>query len=132
MARFFTFSELIASETAQRKGLANIPNWEQIDNLRALADNVLDRARELWGRPLYVNSGFRCEALNAFVGGKPTSQHLRGQAADITTGSTEGNCQLFEMIAQSDIAFDQLIDESGYSWLHISYSPKPRRKLLHL
>lgn len=131
MARYFTFSELIASETAKRKGVANIPNWEQIDNLRALADEVLDKVRLLWGEPIYVNSGYRSEALNALVWGKPTSQHLRGQAADITTGSVEGNRQLFGMIEQSDIAFDQLIDECGYTWLHISYSDNPRRNVLH-
>lgn len=86
----------------------------------------------MWGRPITVNSGYRCPALNAAVGGVVKSQHLTGEAADITTGSREGNRVLFEKISRSGVPFDQLIDESGYSWIHISYSSRNRRQVLHL
>jgi zinc D-Ala-D-Ala carboxypeptidase len=80
-----------------------------------------------------VNSGYRCPVLNKAVGGVPTSQHQKGEAADLTVGSPELNQQLFDLIAKGDFDFDQLIDESNYGWVHISYSAgKNRHKILHL
>jgi hypothetical protein len=96
-------------------------------------DNCLDPIRKAWGKPIGVNSGYRCRRLNEAVGGTPTSQHLKGEAADITTGSKEGNRRLFELIQSLGVDFDQLIDESGYKWLHISYKAQGnRRQILHL
>lgn len=96
-------------------------------------DYCLDPIRELWGKPIGVNSGYRSPELNRAVGGKTTSQHQRGEAADITTGSVEGNRKLFELIQASGIEFDQLIDENGYKWLHVSYVSRGNRKqVLHL
>jgi hypothetical protein len=133
MAKFFTFNELTRSETASARGIDNTPGAEAAARLEVLAGRLLDPVRELWGAPLTVNSGFRSPGLNAAVGGAASSQHLRGEAADITTGSRKGNKRLFEMIAESGLAFDQLIDESGYSWLHISYREgKNRNQILHL
>lgn len=135
MPKYFTFAEMIASEVANIKGIDNTPDWQAAENLRRLVDMVLEKVRAIWGAPLYVNSGYRCESLNLLVGGAKNSQHLRGMAADITTGSVEGNKRLFDMVAQSDIQFDQLIDEKGYQWLHISYDALvavPRRQILHL
>ena len=57
----------------------------------------------------------------------------RGEAADLIVGSPELNQQLFDLIAKGDFDFDQLIDESNYGWVHISYSAgKNRHKILHL
>ena len=53
-------------------------------NSRALVEDVLDLAREKFGRPIKVNSGYRCPKHNAKVGGVPNSQHTRGEAADVT------------------------------------------------
>lgn len=79
-----------------------------------------------------MNSGYRCPVLNKAVGGVPTSQHQKGEAADLTVGSPELNQQLFDLIAKGDFDFDQLIDESNYGWVHISYSAgKNRHKILH-
>lgn len=124
---------MVASDTAKREGIENIPSWEAVDNLRTLADEVLDKVREMWGKPLIVNSGYRCDNLNKAVGGSAKSQHRLGKAADITTGSVEGNRQLFAMIERSNIPFDQLIDEYGYKWIHISTDKtRRRRQVLHL
>lgn len=124
---------MVASDTAKREGIDNTPTWEAVDNLRTLADEVLDKVREMWGRPIIVNSGYRCEELNKAVGGSAKSQHRMGKAADITTGSVEGNRQLFAMIERSNIPFDQLIDEYGYKWIHISNDKtRRRRQVLHL
>jgi hypothetical protein len=133
MAKYFSLNELTRSETARARGIDNTPPPEAIGRLEVLAERLLDPVRELWDAPLGVNSGFRSAAVNAAVDGAATSQHLRGEAADITTGSCEDNRRLFGMIAGSGLEFDQLIDESDYSWLHLSYREgKNRRQIVHL
>lgn len=130
--KYFTIDELCQSATARARGIDNTAPAEVTENLRALTVNLLDPVRELYGCPIIVNSGYRCPELNKAVGGAASSQHVKGQAADITTGKTGANKVLFDMIRASDLPFDQLIDESGYSWIHISYSPRNRRQILHL
>lgn len=130
--QYFTIQELTASSTARARGIDNTPNAQVEANLTKLIDAVLDPVRRIWGRPITVNSGYRCPALNVAVRGAANSQHLTGEAADITTGTREGNRELFEKISRSGVPFDQLIDESGYSWIHISYSGRNRRQVLHL
>lgn len=132
---YFTIEELIKSSTARRKGIPNLPNGEQKENLIALVDNVLDPLRKLWGKPIIVTSGFRCAKLNRTVGGVSKSQHTKGQAADIRTveNTTMANKQLFDVAMRSGLPFDQLIDEYGYNWIHISFNTKGNRKqVLHL
>ena len=86
----------------------------------------------MYGKPIYVNSGYRSEALNKAVGGSKTSQHVLGMAADIDTRTREGNIELFDLIAKN-LSFDQLIDEKDYSWIHVSFDPKRlRNQILHL
>ncbi len=120
--RHFTYQELTRSATASRLGIANIPNQRQRRNLRCLVEAVLDPVRTLWGKPLLVTSGYRCEALNKAVGGVPDSQHKEGNAADITTGNAKDNERLFNLIINSNIAYDQLIGEQNFRWLHISHN----------
>lgn len=130
--KYFTISELCASNTANARSIDNTPPPTAKVCLTALITHVLDPVRELWKRPIMVNSGFRCPSLNKAVGGAPTSQHITGEAADITTGTKKGNKELFDIISRSDIPFDQLIDEKNFSWIHISYSNRNRRQILHL
>ena len=126
--KYFSFSEMIVTNTQ----LPNIPNWEQIANLQRLINNLLDPIREKWGKPIKVNSGFRSDAVNAAINGAKNSQHKTGEAADITTGNPADNKRLFEMIASSGLAYDQLIDEKNYQWIHISLSTRNRQQILHL
>lgn len=130
--KYFTIKELCKSTTAISKNIDNSPNSEITKNLEQLVDNILDPLREKYGKPIKVNSGYRCEALNKAVGGSKTSQHRYGQAADITGGSKSENKKLFELAQELKLPFDQLIDESNFSWVHISYSNKPRKQILHL
>lgn len=132
MAEFFTKSELTRSDTARIRGIDNTPTPEASATLDALMWNVLDPIRRMWGKPIIVNSGYRCPKLNAAIGGSATSQHMKGEAADITAGDPTKNKELFDMIAQSAIPFDQLIDEKNYRWIHVSYRPNGRRNILHL
>ena len=118
--KYFTIAELCRSNTADRLGINNRCRQEHVENLTALVDNVLDPLREWYGKPLIVSSGYRCPELNAAVKGSRTSQHMSGQAADIDTGDRQQNKLLFEYI-KKNLPFDQLIDESNFAWVHVSY-----------
>lgn len=125
--KYFTIEEMTKSSTATAKHIDNTPNQTAIDNLTKLIEIVLDPLREWYGKPIRVNSGFRCEALNEAVGGSDTSQHRLGEAADITVGTKKGNKKLFNYI-KDNLPFDQLINESNFSWVHVSYREGRLRK----
>ena len=130
--KYFTIKELCQSSTATQKGIDNTPNSEIVNNLTQLVDNILDPLRKEYGKPIKVNSGYRCDALNKAVGGSKTSHHRFGLAADITAGNKFENRKLFILAQKLNLPFDQLIDEKDYSWVHISFSTKPRKQILHL
>ena len=95
-------------------------------NLQSLAENVLDPAREAYRQPVYVSSGYRCPSLNKAVGGAVTSQHTRGEAADLCTGDgRQGNLRLAAVIDANRV-YDQLIlEDTGRNdfapaWVHVS------------
>lgn len=126
--KYFTIEEMTKSSTATAKHIDNTPNQTAIDNLTKLIEIVLDPLREWYGKPIRVNSGYRCEALNKAVGSKAkNSQHLYGEAADITAGSKAENEKLFNYI-KDNLPFDQLINESDFSWVHVSYREGRLRK----
>lgn len=130
--KYFTIKELCKSSTAVQKGINNTPNSEIVKNLEKLVEYVLDPLREKYGKPIHVNSGYRCPALNKAVNGSKTSQHMSGLAADITAGSVAKNKILFNLVQELNLPFDQLIDEKKFRWVHVSYSDKPRKQILHL
>ena len=132
--KYFSMEELTKSATALRKGIDNTPSGEVRSHLTALVANCLDPLREAWGRPIIVTSGYRSEKLNRAVGGAKNSQHVTGQAADIRTveDTPAENRKLFDLILRLKLPFDQLIDEHGYNWIHISFGPKNRRQVLHI
>ena len=101
---------------------------EALQNVRALCINVLEPLRAIWGEPLSINSGYRCPDLNQAVGGRPTSQHVRGQAADVCPAprrnakfSSETIIKLGQKAINKGIPFDQLILYPTFC--HISYNP---------
>ena len=127
-SKYFSHEELTHSATADAHNVRNVPNERQAECLEALMVDCLDPIRELWRERLIVNSGYRCPRLNALVGGVKNSQHMRGEAADITTNSRTNNALLFKKVANSDIDFDQLILEAGANWLHVSYKRSGNRR----
>ena len=130
---YFTVKELTRSTTAEARKIDNTPTREAEANIIALIDNVLDPLRRAYGGPITVTSGYRSPKLNASVGGVKTSQHQKGQAADITAGSPEENKRLFDLAQELNLPFCQLIDEKKYKWVHISYDKNDvRRQVLHL
>lgn len=118
--KYFSINELTRSSVAVAKNIDNTPNDEQLLNIQHLITNLLDVIREIWGGPIIVNSGFRNEQLNKAVGGVPTSNHLNGEAADITTGSIQGNLELFEKLSDIPVEYDEIINEKGGKWLHVA------------
>lgn len=131
--KHFTIAEMCRSNVAQVRRIENKPDAQQVEALTALVDNVLDPLRERFGRPIIVSSGFRSKDLNGAVGGSKTSQHMKGEAADIYAGTKQGNRELFELIRKY-LPFDQLINENDFSWVHVSYRAdgKNRGQILKL
>lgn len=134
MGKYFSIAELTKSDTANKLKINNNPTKEIENNLNQLVDNILDPLRESYREPIIVSSGYRCPQLNKAVGGASSSQHTKGQAADIHTKSNtkEGNKKLFDLVKSLKLPFDQLIDEYGYKWVHVSYSSRNRRQILHI
>lgn len=112
-------------------GIDNTPTPEARANLERLVDAVLDPLRERYGRPIHVSSGYRCPRLNKAVGGAPTSQHVKGEAADIYVANKRDKSMLFSMIYYL-LPFDQLIWENGTdeapAWIHVSYRDGNNRR----
>ena len=118
--KYFTISELLKSDTALKNKLWNGAPKEAEENLRALVDEVLDPLREAYGRPIRVNSGYRCPKLNRLVGGSPNSQHMRGEAADIQPViGNEADLPELARILIANGKFDQLILYPTF--IHVSY-----------
>lgn len=118
--KYFTISELCESEKAVEFKIENKSTPEIEKRLESLVDNVLDPLRTWYGKPINVSSGYRCPELNRIVGGSKTSQHMKGEAADITVYSRAENKKLFDYI-KDNLPYDQLIDEKNFAWVHVSY-----------
>ena len=130
----FTLEELYKSNTASKLGINNVPNKDATNNLMILAVKILQPLREAYGKPITVTSGYRSLGLNKAVKGSSTSQHLKGEAADLVT---DNNKKLFEvakrLIDEGKIKVGQLIDEYNYKWIHISLpNNKHNNQILHL
>lgn len=128
----FTLNELTQSETAIRKGLNNVPTQDIISALQVLAVNVLQPVREHYGKGVKVNSGYRSPEVNASVGGSKTSDHCKGQAADIEIPGVANkelavyirdNMEYTQLILE---AYTEGVPDSG--WVHVSYDPANLKK----
>lgn len=121
----FKLVEFIQSSTAKNLGLSNIPDWESVANLESLVFHVLQPLRDYFNVPIYINSGFRCPALNAALKAAKNSQHVRGQAADITTYKTDMDDAMFSFI-QKILLFDQVIRYNTF--IHVSFVVTDNRR----
>lgn len=126
LSKNFWLSEFVKSQTAERLGINNWPtNPDVINNLSNLVTNVIQPIRDYYGIPFSPNSGYRCIELNRALGSKDSSQHVKGQAADIEISGVP-NRELAEWI-RDNLDFDQLIMEFVYDkepssgWVHVSY-----------
>lgn len=118
--------EVTKSNTAKRFGIDNRPTIEHLQNLKAIALNIFQPARNHFKKPIFVSSGYRSEDLNEKIGGSKTSQHSKGQALDLDAHTFGGltNKELFDFISEH-LEFDQIIWEFGTDeepdWIHVSY-----------
>lgn len=83
LTEHFTLEEMLRSEVAAKKRIENRISAEEVNNLVLLCTKVLEPLRAHFGTPIHINSGFRCKALNAAVGGAHNSYHTKGRAVDI-------------------------------------------------
>jgi len=127
LTEHFTLQEMCFSSTATRLGIDNTPTAEVVAHLRVLAQG-LERVRALLGRPMRIDSGYRCDALNTAVKGSKTSAHMRGYAADFVCPGYGNPLRIVHAVAQSGIAFDQCIMEG--TWVHVSFDPRLRKEVL--
>lgn len=138
--KFFSLEEMTKSATAKRLGIDNSPSPEIENNLVRLIETVLDPIRERYGSPIRVSSGYRCKKLNDVVKGSKTSQHMKGEAADLVPidGDTRRLFYLIkEMIDNKEISCGQLIWEYGTKkapqWIHISLeTDRKRNQILYI
>ena len=130
--KYFTIKELTKSTTAIKRHIDNSPSKEVERSLTALVERILDPLREAYGKPIIVTSGYRCPRLNAIVGSTPSSQHVKGEAADIKSvqDTPEENKKLYDLIVKLKLPFDQLINEHNYDWVHVSFGARHRRQKL--
>lgn len=130
LSEHFTLEELTASKTAARKGIDNTPTKQARANLASLCKQVLEPLRIAWGGAIVVTSGYRCKELNDATGGAATSQHMKGEAADIHPldgRNAEFLALCRDLMGKGAIKFDQLINEypdaKGVpSWIHVSHT----------
>lgn len=113
ISKDFSYKEFEHTDYAEFKYQNMIRDVAVRDSVKALVDNVLQPLRDAWGRPLLVNSGFRCPELNAKVGGVPTSQHLKGEAADIAPNisyaTVNSQVEIARLAKSLGLPFDQMI-----------------------
>jgi hypothetical protein len=127
LSKDFEVSEFTRSATAMAQNIKNEPGNIELGNLLDLVNEVLQPLRDKLGVAVKINSGYRSEALNRAIGGVNSSQHSKGEAADITAGDMSPK-ELFDFIRENIGQFDQLIEEPG--WVHVSYARGRNRKQL--
>ena len=131
LSEHFTLEEMISSETARKMHIDNTPPDSANKNLKILCTQVLEPARQRYGHPLTITSGFRCMILNRIVGGKPNSYHLIGMAADIRISDFQSAKRLAELLNEQQFCDFVLVEYSraGGQWLHVQFSSNPRHKI---
>ena len=128
-----SYREATRSNTALRRGIDNIPDVEELENMKLIAEKVFEPLRKHVGGPIKINSFYRSISLNVAIGGAKSSQHTRGEAMDIDdTFGHMSNKKMFEFI-KDELDFDQLIwefgDDNNPAWVHVSYvSPQNNRR----
>lgn len=126
ISEHITYNEATISPTSLRFGIQNTPTETQLQSMVDVAMSCFEPLREWYGKPIKINSFFRCTLLNEKVGGATNSQHAKGEAIDMSAGSKAENKKLFDW-CKANLVFDQLINEYDYSWVHISFKRRANR-----
>lgn len=128
----FTLEEFERSKKASENGIDNtIKSPEIISNISYLVTYLLQVIRNRYKKNMVISSGYRCSKLNKLVGGSATSQHMKGQAADISFTSYDERDHFFngciEMKKSGLIKFDQMIKYDDRCIVHLSLTKKENR-----
>ena len=132
ISKHISYKEGTYSNTATRLGIDNTPNDDQLTNMELVAEKIFEPLRSYVGRPIKINSFFRCPKLNTAIGGSHKSQHCKGQAMDIDdTFGKASNAEMYHWV-KDNLDFDQMIwefgDDDNPNWVHVSYvSPEDNR-----
>ena len=129
ISEHISYNEATQSPTAIRFGIENTPTEHQLFAMRIVASVCFEPLRQWYGKPIKINSFFRCTLLNQKVGGSSSSQHCKGEAIDLTAGSKAENKKLFDW-CKANLIWDQLIDEYDYTWIHISFRQGQNRNMV--
>jgi len=126
----FTIEELTCT-THKDLAKTNLEEARKIMGRMYQLAGFAERVRGIIGRPLIINSGFRCVKLNNSVGGSLTSQHLYAEAIDIKVAGKSSK-EIFQILSSSDLKYDQLILEKAGNaqWVHVSIGSK-KEKLIY-
>lgn len=121
MAIYFTIEEMTKSQTAELYHINNTPTEKVIGNLKKVM-YILDLVRTYIGKPILINSGYRCQKLNEMVGGVQNSMHTKGLAADFRTGEKENINKMFEFLKknQKDFKIKELINYKTFIHMGVS------------
>lgn len=122
LTKNFKLEEFNRSDTATRLKIENKAGISEITNLKRLCEKLLQPLRELYDKPFNINSGYRNTELNKAVGGVPTSQHTKGEAADVRVDNPRA---LLATLLESDLEFDQAILYATF--LHLSFKKENNR-----
>lgn len=129
ISKNFSFAEFEKSDTASKLHIVNvIADWEVRDSIKALVENVLQPLRDAWGGPLNINSGYRCKALNEAVGGVESSQHRKGEAADVACTDPLALARLAKRLK---LPFDQMIVYPSFVHFSHKMNGKQRGQILY-
>tara|TARA_R110000824_G_C15206814_1_gene676233 strand:+ start:1020 stop:1472 length:453 start_codon:yes stop_codon:yes gene_type:complete len=137
ISKNISYKEAINSNYALIHKINNKPSKAVVENMEVLSEKIFEPLREWAGGPIRVNSFFRSNELNSAIKGSLNSQHLTGNAIDISTLNEKSNAELFYYI-KNNLDFDQLIWEFGNSeepkWIHVSFSTtsKNRKRTLQV
>lgn len=130
LSEHFGLSEMCYSRIGVENGVDNVPGKGALEALRYLVTELLEPLRKLYGKPIVVTSGYRCEVVNRLVGGVPDSQHTKGEAADCYVPDAAG---LLAVLRQSGLPFDQAILYRKRNFLHVSLKKRGgnRREVIY-
>lgn len=121
MAIYFNIKEMTKSQTAELYHIDNTPAEKVIENLKKVM-YILDIVRVYIGKPILVNSGYRCKRLNEMVGGVQNSMHTKGLAADFRTKEKEDINIMFEFLKKNQKKF-KIIELINYkTFIHVGVS----------
>lgn len=132
ISKHISYTESVFSAKAKSAQIPNVPNETQLEAMQLVAEKLFEPLREWYGKPITINSFFRNPTVNKLVGGAKNSNHMRGEAIDISAGSQVENKKLFDWCKANFKDFDELIWEygsaAGPDWVHISFKRLGNRK----